>query len=41
MDEQDDGAKVGLWLVLGIITLLLFGLIGGLVIRSMNAKHAT
>jgi len=41
MDEQDDGAKVGLWLVLGIITLLLFGLIGGLVIRGMNAKHAT
>ena len=40
MDEQDDGAKVGLWVVLGIITLLLFGLIGGLVIRTMNAKHA-
>jgi hypothetical protein len=40
MDEQDEGAKVGLWVVLGIITLLLFGLIGGLVIRSMNAKHA-
>ena len=40
MDEQDDGAKVGLWVVLGIITLLLFGLIGGLAIRSMNAKHA-
>ena len=40
MDEQDDGARVGLWVVLGIITLLLFGLIGGLVIRAMNAKHA-
>jgi outer membrane protein OmpA-like peptidoglycan-associated protein len=40
MDEQDDGAKVGLWVVLGLITLLLFGLIGGLVIRTMNAKHA-
>jgi outer membrane protein OmpA-like peptidoglycan-associated protein len=40
MDEQDEGAKVGLWVVLGIITLLLFGLIGGLVIRSLNAKHA-
>jgi outer membrane protein OmpA-like peptidoglycan-associated protein len=40
MDEQDDGAKVGLWVVLGIITLLLFGLIGGLAIRTMNAKHA-
>ena len=31
MDEQDEGARVGLWVVLGIITLLLFGLIGGLV----------
>ncbi len=40
MDEQDEGAKVALWVVLGIITLLLFGLIGGLVIRTMNAKHA-
>jgi outer membrane protein OmpA-like peptidoglycan-associated protein len=40
MDEQDEGAKVGLWVVLGIITLLLFGLIFGLVMRTMNAKHA-
>jgi outer membrane protein OmpA-like peptidoglycan-associated protein len=40
MDEQDEGAKVGLWVVLGIITLLLFGLIGGLVIRTLHAKHA-
>jgi outer membrane protein OmpA-like peptidoglycan-associated protein len=40
MDEQDEGAKVGLWVVIGIITLLLFGLIGGLAIRSMHAKHA-
>ena len=40
MDEQDEGAKVGVWVVLGIITLLLFGLIGGLVIRTLNAKHA-
>ena len=40
MDEQDEGARVGLWVVLGIITLLLFGLIGGLVLRSMHAKQA-
>ena len=38
MDEHDEGAKVGLWVVLGIITLLLFGLIGGLVIRSKGGK---
>ncbi len=40
MDENDDGARVGLWVVLGIITLLLFGLIFGLGLRAMNAKKA-
>ena len=40
MDENDDGARVGLWVVIGIITLLLFGLIFGLGIRAMNAKKA-
>jgi len=38
MDDNDDGARVGLWVVLGIITLLLFGLIGGLAIRSIHSK---
>jgi flagellar motor protein MotB len=38
MDENDDGARVGLWVVLGIITLLLFGLICGLAIRATHAK---
>lgn len=40
MDENDDGARVGLWVVLGIITLLLFGLIFGLGLRAMHAKKA-
>ena len=40
MSDQDEGANVALWVVLGIITLLLFGLIGGLAIRSLNAKKA-
>jgi outer membrane protein OmpA-like peptidoglycan-associated protein len=40
MNDQDDGANVALWAVLGIITLLLFGLIGGLALRSLNAKKA-
>jgi outer membrane protein OmpA-like peptidoglycan-associated protein len=38
MDENDDGARVGLWVVIGIITLLLFGLIGGLAMRSLGPK---
>lgn len=36
MDEGDDGARVGLWVTLGIITLLLFGLIGGLAVRQTH-----
>ena len=40
MDENDDGARVGVWVVIGIITLLLFGLIGGLAIRATHAKKA-
>lgn len=40
MDEQDDSVKVALFVVLGIITLLLFGLVGGLGLRSLNAKKA-
>jgi outer membrane protein OmpA-like peptidoglycan-associated protein len=37
-DDGDDGARVGLWVALGVITLLLFGLIGGLVIRQSHHK---
>lgn len=40
MDEGDDGARVGLWVTLGVITLLLFGLIGGLAIRQSHKKAA-
>ena len=40
MDDNDDGARVGLWVVLGIVTLLLFGLIGGLAMRASHHKAA-
>jgi K(+)-stimulated pyrophosphate-energized sodium pump len=40
MDEGDDGARVGLWVTLGIITLLLFCLIAGLAIRQAHKKPA-
>jgi outer membrane protein OmpA-like peptidoglycan-associated protein len=39
MDEGDDGARVGLWVTLGVVTLLLFGLVGGLAVRQSH-KHA-
>lgn len=40
MDDLDDGAKIGLWVVLGVVALLLFSLIGGLGFRTLDAKHA-
>ncbi|HRY89648.1 MAG TPA: OmpA family protein [Rubrivivax sp.] len=40
MDDQDDGVKIALWVTLGVITLLLFGLLGGLGLRALGAKHA-
>ncbi len=40
MEEGDDGARVGLWVTLGVVTLLLFGLIGGLAMRQMNKQPA-
>lgn len=41
MDDNDEGARIGLWVALGVVALLLFGLLGGLAIRGMNTKHVT
>lgn len=40
MDEEDGGARVGLWVSLGVVALLLMGLIGGLAMRQANKKPA-
>ena len=40
LDDNDTGARVGIWTVFGIITLLLFGLIGGLAIRQSHKGAA-
>jgi outer membrane protein OmpA-like peptidoglycan-associated protein len=37
-DEGDEGARVGVWVALGVVALLLFGLIGGLAFRQMHKK---
>jgi outer membrane protein OmpA-like peptidoglycan-associated protein len=37
-DDIDEGARVGVWTTLGIITMLLFGLLGGLGVRSLHLK---
>lgn len=39
-DKSDEGTSVGLWVVIGIITLLLFGLVGGLGIRQAHKAGA-
>lgn len=40
LDDNDSGARVGVWTVFGIITLLLFGLIGGLAMRQSHKAAA-
>jgi outer membrane protein OmpA-like peptidoglycan-associated protein len=38
LDDIDDGARIGVWTALGVVAFLLFGLLGGLAIKQMNAK---
>lgn len=40
LDELDDGARIGVWTVLGVVALLLFGLLGGLVVRQLGERKA-
>ena len=40
LDDLDDGARVGVWTTLGLITLLLFGLLGGLALRQLKGHAA-
>lgn len=37
LDDHDEGARIGVWVALGIVALLLFGLVGGLAWRSVKA----
>lgn len=38
-DELDDGARTGVWVALGVVAFVLFGLIGGLLVRGMNDRY--
>lgn len=40
LDELDDGARIGVWTALGVVALLLFGLLGGLVIQKSHRSAA-
>jgi outer membrane protein OmpA-like peptidoglycan-associated protein len=39
-DDIDDGARVGVWVSIGLIAFLLFGLLGGLGVRQMHQRTA-
>ena len=36
LDDQDEGTRIGVWVTLGVVALLLFGLIFGLAWRSVK-----
>jgi hypothetical protein len=38
LDDLDDGARIGVWTVLGVVAFLLFGLLGGLALKTVHAK---
>jgi len=41
LDDQDEGARIGVWVALGVVGLLLFGLVGGLAWRSVKERAPT
>ena len=38
LDELDDGARIGVWTALGVVAFLLFGLLGGLALKTLGDK---
>jgi outer membrane protein OmpA-like peptidoglycan-associated protein len=40
LDDQDEGARIGVWVALGVVALLLFGLVTGLAWRSIKPQPA-
>jgi outer membrane protein OmpA-like peptidoglycan-associated protein len=40
LDELDDGARTGVWVALGVVAFVIFGLIGGLAVRQLGGHGA-
>ena len=38
LDQEDEGTRYGVWVALGVVFFVLVGVIGGVVVRHMNAK---
>lgn len=39
-EQEDDGTRIGLWAVLGVIVLVIFGVVGGIVLRHFGGSGA-
>ena len=37
-EQEDDGTRIGLWAMLGIIVLVIFGVVGGVVLRHFGGS---
>lgn len=40
LDQEDEGTRIGVWVVLGVVFFVLTGLIGGLALRQLHAGKA-
>ncbi len=40
LDQEDEGTRIGVWVALSVVFVVIMGLIFGLVVRQMNAKRA-
>lgn len=40
LDAEDDGTRIGVWVALGVVAFVLFGLIGGLTLRGLAGRSA-
>ena len=39
-EQEDEGTRIGLWVVIGVLFLVLVGVVGGVVLRHMHGKAA-
>ena len=40
LDQEDEGTRIGVWVVLGVVFFVLTGVIGGLALRQLQAGKA-
>lgn len=39
-EQEDEGTRIGLWVVIGVLFFVLVGIVGGVVLRHMHGKPA-